>query len=832
MEIKCNCALMTIVIGFALKLVNGQEDSDRLLSAFRVQDDSVFRKEIDLGISDNDGYRTHGDSETRAELMTCQKAAEFWNETELSSICDGRSSFMKRYSSIDGSCNNLRNLFWGKNQRPFNRNLEPDYCDNKQMPRCSATGFPLPNARRVSTSMQLEDVDPSKHHSAMLMQWGQYISHDFSFTPMATDQQGQKLECNCGMSLLQSCYNIRVSVADIELGRTTGCIPLSRSAGTVPNGCTKNVYREQVNQITSYIDASTVYGSTQTLLETLSNEHQSTMEVSNSPMEYLLPEYDKVSTTFSNKFKCPGPESHGKCFAAGDFRVNETPTLTLIHLLWVREHNRIAERLREINPRWSKRRIFWETRQIIIAQHQHITYSEYMKEILGDEMALSIYDGESLSQYNPEVDPTISNAFATAAFRFGHSQVTDSFVQPQQASSSTEEMSDDSLNVAFFNPSSLYNNSIGPNGLSTCLLSTPGNEIDGEFTNALRNRMFANGSGPGLDLLALNIQRGRDHGIPGYNKWRQWCGFSTISMMADLNVVFNEKQSNMLRTLYRSVEDIDLYVGGLLEKAVQGSTVGPTFACILKNQFVKLKQGDRFWFDNQPPNAVFNQEQVRELRKTTLAKVICNNMPQLTNIQPSAMRLPNVLTNTPVPCKLLPNVDLNMWRDSSNTGDQQVIIQKPDVHRKTMSSILGWGGLFLLNYQPTITLYADSGYTKPLKPGAHKRIGEMVFVEVGYDERRENYLKETVPTLAGIEVTDCTAYSESNSKYRQQSVQLILNGCPNQNIGLPITTMKSLSNFRFRFRYQNFSLRGSKVDISCTIGLCFKSNGKCSSKVC
>ena len=122
------------------------------------------------------------------------------------------------------------------------------------------------------------------------------------------------------------------------------------------------------------------------------------------------------------------PECRGssrRCFLAGDLRVNEQPNLAVLHTLFVREHNRIARELGRINPHWRSNdlKMFQETRRILNGQWQHIVYNEYLPLLLGNRyMArFGLYPltaGHS-RDYDPSIDPRVSNAFATAAFRVG-----------------------------------------------------------------------------------------------------------------------------------------------------------------------------------------------------------------------------------------------------------------------------------------------------------------------------------------------------------------------------------------------------------------------------
>lgn len=156
----------------------------------------------------------------------------------------------------------------------------------------------------------------------------------------------------------------------------------------------------------------------------------------------------------------------------------------------------------------------------------------------------------------------------------------------------------------------------------------------------------------GMDLLALNVQRGRDHGLRPYNEYRTLCGLPRASSFEDLVDTMSRESIERLKNTYENVQDIDLFVGGVNEKAVpgkycreirnfgtfslfclSGSMLGPVFLCIVGDQFSRLKHGDRFFYDigNQPHS--FTPFQLNEIRKESLARIICSNS-QIAKIQP------------------------------------------------------------------------------------------------------------------------------------------------------------------------------------------------------
>ena len=155
--------------------------------------------------------------------------------------------------------------------------------------------------------------------------------------------------------------------------------------------------------------------------------------------------------------------------------------------------------------------------------------------------------------------------------------------------------------------------------------------MDTSFVEDVVNHLFEAVSGQGgLDLTALNIQRGRDHGIPGYNEYRQKCDSSILSTDSanDFSsfTLLSKKNREMLEEFYKHADDVDLFIGGILERRVGDSILGPTFRCIIGEQFLRLKRGDRFWYENGGfSEYIFSESQLAEIRKSTMARILCDN---------------------------------------------------------------------------------------------------------------------------------------------------------------------------------------------------------------
>lgn len=111
----------------------------------------------------------------------------------------------------------------------------------------------------------------------------------------------------------------------------------------------------------------------------------------------------------------------------------------------------------------------------------------------------------------------------------------------------------------------------------------------------------------GLDLVALNIQRGRDHGLPPYNDWREVCGLKRVRDWKDLIDDMDPQSINRLATVYPSVDEVDLFVGAVSEKPAQGAMLGPTFVCLVGDQFARLRRADRFFYEESNQLSTFSK---------------------------------------------------------------------------------------------------------------------------------------------------------------------------------------------------------------------------------
>jgi hypothetical protein len=168
---------------------------------------------------------------------------------------------------------------------------------------------------------------------------------------------------------------------------------------------------------------------------------------------------------------------------------------------------------------------------------------------------------------------------------------------------------------------------VGIDPLLKYLASDRAQEIDTKVIDDVRNFLFGAPGQGGFDPVSLNIQRGRDHGLADYNTVRVAYGLPKVTSFAQISSDTAVQAS--LQQAYGSVDKLDLWVAGLAEKHLPGSSLGETFTRIIVDQFSRLRDGDRYWYQNAlPANAV------RAVQNNSLVDVIRRNT-QLTNLQPN-----------------------------------------------------------------------------------------------------------------------------------------------------------------------------------------------------
>ncbi|XP_023262245.1 eosinophil peroxidase-like [Seriola lalandi dorsalis] len=646
-----------------------------------------------LRLVHNRVHHVHKRSLNATDLLT----EEDLNDLVRITGCAARTRFpqcsttqnINKYRTATSVCNNLKTPRLGASNTPFSRWLPAEYDDGISQPKGGANrslnNFLLPLVRQVSNNI-LRTTDAGvvsdREFSHMVTLFGQWNDHDLTFTPFSPSIRSFSNGVNCEESCerTEPCIPIPIPPGDPRLpSRPDSCIPSFRSAPACGTGFSAYNFggepnkREQINALTAFLDLGQVYGSEEKLARDLRDltNNNGLLRVNTEfrdngrellpfhPMQVQMCATRRRITNDTNAREVP-------CFIAGDVRVDENIALTSIHTLFMREHNRLARALKRLNPHWDSETLYQEARKIMGAYTQRFVFRDYLPHIVGDEAMrrqLGRYPG-----YNPNVDPSISNVFATAAYRFAHLAIQPALSRLDANYREHPQFPSVPLFKAFFTPwRVIFEGGIDP--LLRGLVGRPAklNTQDHMMVDALRERLFQFVQHLALDLAALNMQRGRDHGLPGYNAWRRFCGLSQPRNQQELGRVLNNTNlARRLLQLYGTPDNIDVWLGGVAEPFVRGGRVGPLFACLIANQFQKIRQGDRLWYENP---GVFTPRQRSALSSVRLSKIICDN----TGITSVPLDAFSVITNRNrlVRCNAIRSLDLSAWRErpcSENSG--------------------------------------------------------------------------------------------------------------------------------------------------------------------
>lgn len=561
-------------------------------------------------------------------------------------------------ASLDGSGNNAANPTWGQGGTAYSRVAGARYVDGRSQP------YGGPNSRNVSNRIH-NDSNQNLFSERRVTQWGfawgQFLDHTFGLREgrAPDDPDGEQAP-------------IPFDPADpLEaFENDLGVIPFERSRATPGTGVSNP--RQQTNTVSSYIDAFTVYGPNTTRLEWLRNGTVDGNLANNSASLLLPNSYLPRRDARGDPATAPVMELAGRLVSqpnraavAGDVRANENMALTATHTLFAREHNRIVSRLPSSLSEADK---FEIARRVITATQQYITYNEFLPAL---GVALPRYAG-----YKSNVNANLGNEFATVGYR-AHSMIhgeletetdvsrySQAQLDAMRAQGLVLEIDGDEieiaipLNIAFANPDLLELVQLGPvlRGLGLEAQYKNDEQID----NQLRSVLFqipVSGNpecldGPTLpecfdgvvDLGAIDIERGRDHGIPTYNQLRQAFGlpaktsFTAITgestdqfpagsgvdnpnsldflQLFDIDGVAIDPDDEdavegdatrgvrrtttaaRLRAIYGNVNNIDAFVGMVAESHVPGSDFGELQLAMWARQFQSLRDGDRFFYGN------------------------------------------------------------------------------------------------------------------------------------------------------------------------------------------------------------------------------------------
>ncbi|MEV4641744.1 peroxidase family protein [Actinoplanes sp. NPDC049548] len=564
--------------------------------------------------------------------------------------------------SLDGRGNNTRHSGWGSSGLPYSRTAPARYADGLSAqvggpnPRYLSNRIFNDSVRTAEGATVGVDVFSETQVSQWGWAWGQFLDHNIAMREgvLASQPHGEDSPIE--------------TVPGDPYDPVRNQVPFTRSGSAPGTGVTGP--RQQVNMQSSYIDAAAVYGGTEDRLEWL-REGPVDGDMSNNGARLLLPDdYLPVRGSRGAPDSAPEMELGGQlardsspAVVAGDGRANNNAVLTGIQTLFAREHNRIVGQLPSGLSEETK---FQIARRVVISEIQYITYNEFLPA-MGVTLA-------GYRRYDPTVDATVSNEFSTVGYR-AHSVVHSNIPAETNADRYTADdiealrrqgvqvtLSPDGtkaslvakISLAQFNPNLVRLYQLGPLLQGVGLL--PQYKNDEQVDILLRDVLCppAPGQPPCLvDLAAIDVQRGRDHGMPSYNDLRRAYGLPARTSFAeiigessesfpvdplltpgdelnDYNSLDYTSITNLfgsdvgpingpaedftaytatrrtplaarLKALYGSVDAVDALVGMMSEPHLPRSQLGELQQAIWTDQFGRLRDGDRFFYGAQQP---------------------------------------------------------------------------------------------------------------------------------------------------------------------------------------------------------------------------------------
>jgi len=499
--------------------------------------------------------------------------------------------------SFDGSGNNMSNPEMGQAGTTLNRLMSNGYGDGISTPG----GQDRPNPRVLSNQLFAQDVaiNDGMGLSDFLWTFGQFIDHDV-VAVIGNPAEPAMIPVNFD----DPHFNPGGAIPNVM-------IPMFRNMPAPGTGTDVSNPRSHLNQISHWLDGSNIYGSSQERADWLRSYTDGKLKTSTGN---LLPwntttgeKADPIDTNSPHMDDDVGMAS--RLFVAGDSRANEQPLLVATHTVFVREHNRMCDILVGEHPEWSDEELFQEARRWTVGMYQAIVFEEWLPAM---GVHLPNYAG-----YDNTKDGSISNIFSAAAFRLGHT-LLNSTIQRVDADGNVIPDGNLTLAQAFFNPDVVEEVGLDPyfKGMAEQIEQA----LDCKLVDDVRNFLFGPPGAGGLDLAAININRGRERGLPDLNTLRTDLGLPVFNNFSDINT--DSETTDALEAAYSDINKIDAWVGMLSEEPMANALFGPSIMEIMVQQFQALRDADRFYYQNDPAFSVYDK---MIIQNTTFKDIIMRN---------------------------------------------------------------------------------------------------------------------------------------------------------------------------------------------------------------
>jgi hypothetical protein len=506
--------------------------------------------------------------------------------------------------SIDGSNHNLSDPSANQAGTAQKRYLPDDYLDHLGGDPSQFPGQDRPGERDISNHVFAQDPDPvlnPRHNNNFLWQFGQFLDHDFGITVEQPPPGSEPINIVVPEDdpFFDPMLRPFITIERQKHDPSTGIAP-------APNP------RLSINEQSGWIDASQVYGYGQNLpgpgpagpTPGVLREGSGGRMIVEAGTD-LLPRIPTV---------LPTPQFPPNLFVCGDFfpRCNETPGLAMIHTLFVREHNRKVAAYAAENPALTDEELFQLGRRWVTSLMQSITVNEFVPALTGKKVAR--YTG-----HKPSVNGRLALEFEHSLYRVGHTLLPRE-LQRFAAPKGQDPLPPLELGASLFQADAIFQTSEDLDTLVRGFVRQLHEKVDCLVADGVRNTLIVDEPGtPGtlFDLPAINLARGRELGLPSYNATRQGFGLPPVVNLAE---AFDAGAAARLSSIYPDPDHVDLFAGGICERAVPPGHTGPLITAVIHRQIEDIRDGDRFWYEN-----ILTKKQIQEVESYKLADVIINN---------------------------------------------------------------------------------------------------------------------------------------------------------------------------------------------------------------
>ncbi|XP_072936800.1 uncharacterized protein [Epargyreus clarus] len=560
---------------------------------------------------------------------------------------------------VDGTCTNPKYPSRGATLTPFPRLLPAQFGIGNTL-RSAHDGTPLPSARHIRTALLSDGQFRDKYFSSVgpfVLLFASGDSVDIFYALRYAIVSDCCINNQVPNLADPRCIPILVPQDDPFLRRTgIRCMNLTRVETYQDYGCLPNTLpAERYNRSPPLLDLSIIYGFT--------NLRSRMIRANSSGLLAFRMEGSREVPAGLSPF-CFGNEPQNlevTCYDFGDSLIgNAGPGLVLTSLWFFREHNRLARALSAINPCWDDQRLYEKARQINIAQWQHIVYYELIAELIGYKTALAagiIFDSNDyVNDFDPKSVPGVYIEYMIGIrwFHTYQSSVADLYREKKYVGS--RSLVDDAYR------SGIYPMNNTEEDVTFGALVQPSEKFDYVLDPEIGNRVYGKFQAAS-DMVAIDIMRGRDAGLLSYNDYRDFCGMKPAKTFEDFHDTIDNDKIESLSRLYKDVDDVDLMTGIYMERMIPDGFVGPTLLCIMTHNLLLWRHSDKFFFEHGGFPAALTKSQLMEIRKTSIARILCNNAVGVHHIQPHAF-LRISPGNDFVSCDKIPAIDLQAWKDN------------------------------------------------------------------------------------------------------------------------------------------------------------------------